>query len=373
MRYLISLFIFTLILTLAPASSQAAGDPDPYADLVYQAHNQTYSPTNAIGEHDYSYAEFFARDASIILDMGEGEEGIGDLTMHLKLLNFGATYRVEYRDVNQDNLDTQTGVIPIMTSQVVVPFNGSQPYRFVKITSVEEELWKLDAIESADYVGREEAIEEPVIEEPDPDVITRGSLIKLPDDGDPQTQYDSAVYVVGADEKRHAFPSEDVFFSWFENFDTIQEVDPITIASYQLGPNVTMRPGTFLIKVTTDPNVYAVGPGGTLHWITAEQNAILLYGENWADRVRDVSDVFFNNYQVGQVITSLNYPNAVVGLDKENNLYYINDNEYRAVGADERAQMRLQSKFFVTLKDIVLMEYNQEADYQVDPERQFPY
>ena len=59
-----------------------------------------------------------------------------------------------------------------------------------------------------------------------------------------------------------------------------------------------MRPGTKLVKITTDPKVYAVEPGGDLLWVPSEAVAKTLYGDMWAKRVVDVADAFFTNYDV---------------------------------------------------------------------------
>ena len=130
-----------------------------------------------------------------------------------------------------------------------------------------------------------------------------GSLIKLPDDGDPKTTGDKAVYYCGADGKRHAFPNERVFFSWFKDFSGVTIVSPAAMAAIPLGANVTYRPGKKMIKVVTDPKVYAVSRGGLLRWVTSEAVAVALYGSDWKRMIDDVPDSLFADYQVGEPIT----------------------------------------------------------------------
>lgn len=127
-----------------------------------------------------------------------------------------------------------------------------------------------------------------------------GSLIKLACGGgssvnDPCT----AVYFYGHDGKRHAFPNDKVYFTWYANFSTVQTVSPSFMASLPLGENVTYRPGTRLVKVTTDPKTYAVGLGGTLRWVTSEAAAASLYGSDWNQKVDDIPDAFFIDYRAG--------------------------------------------------------------------------
>ena len=51
-------------------------------------------------------------------------------------------------------------------------------------------------------------------------------LVKLQDDGHPETQYDSTVYYIGTDGRRHAFPNQNVYFTWFPNYDRVRIIGP---------------------------------------------------------------------------------------------------------------------------------------------------
>jgi hypothetical protein len=112
-----------------------------------------------------------------------------------------------------------------------------------------------------------------------------------------------AVYYYGQDGRRHAFPNERVYFTWFSDFSGVREVSAGTMASITLGRNVTYRPGSRMIKFRTVNRVYAVSRGGTLRWITTEDVARQLYGSNWATKVDDVGDTFYSNYVSGSDIT----------------------------------------------------------------------
>src|SRR3989338_4746527 len=67
----------------------------------------------------------------------------------------------------------------------------------------------------------------------------------------------AAVYYYGTDAKRYVFPTEKTYQSWYANFDQVKTVSDTELASYPLGGNVTYRPGVKLIKIMTDPKVYA--------------------------------------------------------------------------------------------------------------------
>lgn len=113
-----------------------------------------------------------------------------------------------------------------------------------------------------------------------------------------------SVYYLGTDGKRHVFPTEQTYFSWYADFQDVQTVSDETLASYMIGTNVTYRPGTRLVKITTDPKTYAVDQGGVLRWIENETVAMTLFGSDWNQKIDDIPDAFFINYHLGSSIAS---------------------------------------------------------------------
>ncbi len=124
-------------------------------------------------------------------------------------------------------------------------------------------------------------------------------LVKLQDDGDVNTQYDSTVYYLGADGRRHAFPNPKVFFTWFNGFGTVRIIGARDLAEIPLGANISYRPGVRLVKFQSDSRVYAVDRDRTLRGIRSEEDARLMYGVNWATNVDDISDAFYMDYRIG--------------------------------------------------------------------------
>ncbi|MCK4540205.1 hypothetical protein KAU09_03560 [Candidatus Parcubacteria bacterium] len=123
----------------------------------------------------------------------------------------------------------------------------------------------------------------------------------------------SSVYYLAADGKRYVFPNEATYFSWYGDFSGVVTIPQSELESYSLGANVTVRPGTKLIKITTDPKVYAVEPNGNLVHIPDEATAITLYGADWAARVVDIADAFFTNYNVtGNQTSATAYPTGTL-------------------------------------------------------------
>lgn len=131
---------------------------------------------------------------------------------------------------------------------------------------------------------------------PSAKAVVANTLVKI--DGN------STVYWYAADGRRYVFPNPRTFYSWFspEDLGRVVTISPQELGSMQIGGNVTYRPGVRLVKVTTDPRVYAVSRYGTLRWITSEALAQQLYGQNWAQQVDDVPDDYFTNYRVGDPI-----------------------------------------------------------------------
>lgn len=133
-----------------------------------------------------------------------------------------------------------------------------------------------------------------------------------------------AVYYYAGDGKRYVFPNEKTYFSWYNDFSSVKTISDAELASITIGGNVTIRPGTKLVKIQTDPKVYAVTKCGTLHWIESETIAKNLYGDAWATRVVDVPDAFFVNYSIGSsVATSVHPDGQVVQYSGDSNWYVI--------------------------------------------------
>jgi hypothetical protein len=113
-----------------------------------------------------------------------------------------------------------------------------------------------------------------------------------------------AVYYLAVDGKRYVFPNDKIYFSWYQDFSAVKIVTDAELASYTIGGNVTYKPATRLVKIQSDPKVYAVGSGGTFRWLKTEAAAVALFGSDWAKQVDDISDSFFVDYKLGADISS---------------------------------------------------------------------
>jgi len=144
-----------------------------------------------------------------------------------------------------------------------------------------------------------------------------------------------SVYFYGNDGKRYVFPNEKTYFSWFVDFSSVKTITDAELAAITIGGNVTIRPGTKLVKITTDPKTYAVTKCGTLHWIESETVAKGLYGDAWATRVVDVPDSFFTNYTIGSSVATTVHPDGqLVTYTGDTNKYVVMNGQKRKIADD---------------------------------------
>ncbi len=113
-----------------------------------------------------------------------------------------------------------------------------------------------------------------------------------------------AVYYYSQNGKRLVFPTEKTYKTWYADFSSVKTISDSELAAISLGGNVTYKPGVKLVKITTDPKVYAVSTGGYLRYVANETIAAALYGPDWNTKIDDIPDAFFTNYKMGSAINS---------------------------------------------------------------------
>lgn len=171
-----------------------------------------------------------------------------------------------------------------------------------------------------------------------------GSLIKT-------KEFDSVYYFKGG--QRWVFPNLKTYKSWYKDFSTVQVIPRAELETYPVhlpGSNVVYRAGTRLVKITTDPRVFAVEPGGKLRWISSEATAKALYGNDWAKRVDDVPDAFFTNYNVGADLTGTTLPDGSL-VKSGSDYFYIQGGMKRAVSAAGLVGNNFNTAYAISLTD----------------------
>ncbi|NUM25953.1 MAG: hypothetical protein HUU49_05075 [Candidatus Buchananbacteria bacterium] len=157
------------------------------------------------------------------------------------------------------------------------------------------------------------------------------------------------IYYIDSRGVRHPFPNEITYRSWYgADFSKVVTVGNEFLANYPLGENITIRPGTYLVKIRTTSPVYAVEQGGVLREIQNESIAESIYGADWSKRVVDVPDVFFENYQIGQPIKhDYTIPESVLYFNSDLKKYfYKNAGLLRAFADDEALAKNYFDKSF---------------------------
>lgn len=172
-----------------------------------------------------------------------------------------------------------------------------------------------------------------------------GSLIKA-------KEWDSVYYYKGG--KRFTFANLKTYKSWYKDFSTVKVIPATELQTYGLqspGGNVVYRAGTRLVKITTDPKVYAVTPNGVLRWLKDEATAKALYGNDWAKRVDDVSDAFFTNYSIGADLSGTMLPDGSL-VKSGSNWFYIEGGKKRAVSEAVFASNNFNAAYAISVADV---------------------
>lgn len=150
-----------------------------------------------------------------------------------------------------------------------------------------------------------------------------GSVIKIKDE--------ATLYYVDDDSTRRPFRNEKIFLTWFDASQPITILSSAQMASVPLGREMTVRPGTVLVKVPYEATVYAVVPEGpALRALPSETRAEQLYGPDWATMVIDISDTERVDYILGSPLGSYDVPTGELITD-ETTLCYVDNNSCRVV------------------------------------------
>lgn len=170
-----------------------------------------------------------------------------------------------------------------------------------------------------------------------------------------------AVYYYHSDGTRLVFPNEKTYFTWYADFSGVKTITDEELAVLTIGGNVTYRPGVRMVKITTDPKVYAIGENRELRWVGSEELATTLYGEDWATMIDDIPDAFFVDYESGNLIdaaddytpSSLRDAHPTIADTVEPGTKVITESIEKTVG----------ESFTITLDSNATTGYSWEADY----------
>ncbi len=127
-----------------------------------------------------------------------------------------------------------------------------------------------------------------------PSFWTDGRFIKAEDS--------TTIYFVDSDNIKHEYPDTHTWESYFkDDFSKVETVSKQELNNYLTGDDVPHKIGS-LIKITSSPKVYKVTENKVLRWIINENVATRLFGNAWNKLVRDISEIFFGDYTIGENI-----------------------------------------------------------------------
>ncbi len=132
------------------------------------------------------------------------------------------------------------------------------------------------------------------------------------------------VYYLDQNNFRHLFPTATVYYSWYNNFNQVQELSLKQLEQYPLAENITVRSGVNIVSFKTDPNFYGVEIGGVLRKFQNYSVIEEIFGPDWSRRVIELPDGFFGDYRLGEEIQeSFQLPDGIVyQLDSDGRYYY---------------------------------------------------
>jgi hypothetical protein len=161
-----------------------------------------------------------------------------------------------------------------------------------------------------------------------------------------------AVYYINSSLQRQLFSNRVTYGSWFNDFSGLKTIDQADFNNINSGTNVTVRPGTSLVKIDNGGAVYAVTPGAILLPIQSGDAAKALYGADWAKKIVIVQVAFESNYTKDaskMLTTTSKLPDgSVIKYAGSDSVYYIENGTKRLVTSDGFVANKLSDKFVVT-------------------------
>lgn len=186
----------------------------------------------------------------------------------------------------------------------------------------------------------------------------------------------SSIYYVGPRSTRLVFPNANTYYTWYSDFDDLRRYTCRTVNRFALSGVVTYRPGTFLVKLASSSNVYAVEPGGKLRWIPTEEHAKFVYGEHWDVFVHDVPEETWVSYKAGLPLAEGEIPTGTMyRLEGHESYYYMENRRIRRIPSSavtdiHRQFARTRSKEFLTSleRGSIVTSYDlKQIDRQIAP------
>ncbi|WP_240357139.1 DUF4215 domain-containing protein [Myxococcus eversor] len=128
---------------------------DAYADAVASGTTAAVlNPNRALGAPDGQVATMLGLlNSALVLDLGAGEEGTGDLRVHYRGLNVALVAQVDFLKADGRTTISSSPLrlveLGLGTHVAVVRYSGNEPYRYVRLRGVLLALYLVDAVETS--------------------------------------------------------------------------------------------------------------------------------------------------------------------------------------------------------------------------------
>lgn len=115
----------------------------------------------------------------------------------------------------------------------------------------------------------------------------------------------SSVYHVTEDYGRRVYINEQAYFTWNDDYEKLSDVTDATLTVLPFEGVILPKAGVVMVKIQSDPRVYWLEENPDdpfmpiLRWVTDEEVAKDLFGEEWADYIIDIEPTFFARFQAG--------------------------------------------------------------------------
>lgn len=190
---------------------------------------------------------------------------------------------------------------------------------------------------------------------------------------------DEGKYYYAEDGNRYTFPydfssyygllyDDAIIESWFPYGYEVKMLSMEQMVQIPLAGNVTIRPGTWLVRITTAPKVYAIEPGSVLRQVADQTVLENLFSQIWEAiaptkhgfaLLQIVPDAFWSNYFPGEPLDGTVHPTGTLvycfafSLD----VYYIDEGSKRLVTDWGFIENNFATQFVIPLNTETCSDY----------------
>ncbi len=149
-----------------------------------------------------------------------------------------------------------------------------------------------------------------------------------------KTATNPAVYHIGSDNKRRLFSNEVTYWTWKTgtwNTQTVETISQDEFDQINIDKNVTVRPGSRLIRFVNSSKLYAVLPDDKLCPVSGLYSA---YFRNRAVLIQDAFETDYTKDSACEITNSSSYPDgSLIQYAGSDEIYYILDGHKHLVSA----------------------------------------